>query len=129
MAMKKGQVSTEMLTVFAAVFVVLVFVLFLFSGQISTVANVKNSLDSFFIASTLGSAIDSIYLAGNGTSATLDLYQKNATLWIEGRQLNVQRGGAFYDWPLLTNSTSMQNLTFGEVKVRNSDGVVYIENA
>ncbi|VVB98062.1 Uncharacterised protein [uncultured archaeon] len=125
----KGQASTEMLVIFAGMMAVFIFLLYLFSGEITTVHETRNFMDAFTAASTLGAAINAIYLAGDGTNTTLNLQQANVTLWIDGRTLNAIAGSSFYDWPLLTNSTASSNISTGSLVIQNSNGVISIANA
>ncbi len=124
--MAKAQISIEMLVIFVAMLVVFIVIFFVFSHQIIIIINTKNSMDAFFIASTLGSAANSVFIAGNGTVVTINLMEKSANIWIADRSLFVQKENLLYDWPLLTNTTVIQSLSFNELTIRNINGVVYI---
>ncbi len=129
MGTMKAQVSTELLTVYAILLVVFISSFAVVTGQIPVIASLKNSMDAFSVASSLGSAMNSVYLAGDGANATLDLGRKNASISIEGGMLDVRVEGSFYDWQLLTNSTSASNVSTGSLIISNSNGVVSVANA
>jgi hypothetical protein len=126
----RGQASTEMLAIFAGMMAAFVFLLYLFSGEISTINSARSHMDAFGAASTLGAAINAAWLAGDGANTTLDLRQANVTLWIDDRVLNAKAGDSFADWPLLTNNTaSPASISTGGLVISNSNGVVSIADA
>lgn len=125
----KAQASVEMLSIYAALLAVFLMSFAVISGQIPTIANLKNSLEAFDTASSLGSAINSVFLSGEGTATTIDIGFENASVQIDGRMLDVRVGSAFYDWPLLTPSTNSSNISSGSVSIRNENGVISIANA
>ncbi|MEW6528861.1 MAG: hypothetical protein AB1391_03160 [Candidatus Micrarchaeota archaeon] len=124
--MAKGHVLIEMLIIFVVALIIFITMFSVFSGHVTNVTSIKNSMDAFFIASTLGSATNSVFLAGNGTFASVNLFGKNATVWIGDRSLVVEKNGAIYDWPLLTNTTVIQSFPSQEISIKNIGGVVYI---
>lgn len=124
----KAQVAVETLTVFAAVFAVLIFALGLFSGQIAVIAQTHDLLDAFTVASTIGSAINEVSLAGNNATASVSMPRVNATISIYGRDLTAKVGNSIYAWTLFTNLTDAANITAGDMLIRNSNGVVSVEN-
>ncbi len=125
----KAQVSVEMLVILSILMIVFIVGLTLFTGFRNSVDSARSTLASFQAASALGSAVNSVYLAGDGTTFTVYVEQVDGNATISGSSLLVQSGDAAYSWPLLTNSTSSPaNITLGNMRIRNSAGIVYVEN-
>lgn len=127
---KKGQITTEMLAVLAGVFVIFMLMLMVFNSQRTNIISTENSLETYRIASGIGSAINSVWLAGDGAKISITITGNNETLaWVNNRSVYVQKGNAFYSWQLFTNNTDItNNITFGELIVKNTNGVISIEN-
>lgn len=125
----KAQISTEMLAILSAVLVVFLFAVYMVSENIPIIVKVKSSMEAHRVASSIGPAINLVYLAGHGTTVQISVPGENVNATIYDRYLTVISGSSFYTWPLLTNKTNTTNVPLGEIKIKNTDGVVSIEAA
>ncbi len=123
----RGQASTEMLMVLSGVLIVFLLSISLAGGQIVNIAHAKNSMDAFMVARDLGSAMNAVFLGGDGAYADVYIGAENASASIDQRFLNVRVGSAYYDWPLLTNRTNNTEVPLGGIRVKNTYGVVSVE--
>ena len=102
----KAQVSVEMLMVYSVLVLAFVLSFSVIGGQTQSILYAKNSMSAFQMASSLGSVMDSVFIGGDGTTAIVDVGQKNAEILVQGRMLRVIVGNSPYEWSLLTNSTN-----------------------
>ncbi len=122
----RAQASAEMLMVLSAVLALFIFAFGIIGGQVETIAGLRDSLDAFRVASGLGSAINSVFLAGDGTTIIVNINADNASAQISGRYLNVRIRDAYYDWPLLTGNISATSVALGDIEIKKANGGVSI---
>ena len=136
---KKTQISAEFLIIVAAVFIIGVALLTVFSSREQQIDSVKAGIYASAQAEELSSIINSVYLAGEGASKTfflpsslrdnsnygLRIYPGARAVVINYSVNGEQR---LQSSSVLTSSiTGSLNLSSGEILVRNINGGISVE--
>lgn len=125
----KAQISYENLLMLCVMFIIFSIFLALMSDQSTGVAHMKKYMAASKAASSLGTGINAIFLAGNSTHTVIWLEESNASIWADAGFLNVMIENMFYSWPLFTNNTNISNLSIGAINITNINGLIRVENA
>jgi len=137
--MKKTQIAAEFLIVAAAVLIIGVVLLTVFSSREQQIDSVRAGIYASAQAEELSSIINSVYMAGDGASKTfflpsslrdnsnygLRIYPSSRAVVINYSVNGEQR---LHSSPVLTsNITGILNLSLGEILVRNTNGGISVE--
>lgn len=131
----KGQISTEFIIIALVLFMVFLFVVGVYGNQLTGFIYSKQGYEANRIGNKLGSAINSVYLAGDGTEEKIVLEKGiDFNVSVYSNSLKVSWGteyGNFVSKVLFTDDVTVDSaLSFGGyVTVSNSNGVITVENA
>lgn len=113
--------------VVSAVLLLFFMLYLLYAGQITNSRQADDNIVAMRVASAVQSAINYVYLAGDGT-------EYNATIRTSGMNVTIADGvvearsvsGADY-LPLLTDNVNATEIHAGSMMIRNSGGVIRID--
>lgn len=130
--MRKAQGSTPEFVVVVAGLMIVLLVMMVVYGEIGggSLAS-RRIMEGDIVARNLAYAINSVYEAGNGTSYVLhNIGNDDFTVNVAGGTVYVNTSYELLSGPLLTNRTSFSSAPMNsDVRIRNVDGVIYIEPA
>jgi uncharacterized protein (UPF0333 family) len=125
--MMKGQLSQEFFLSLSAYLIVFVIAVSLAMAQLSNFAQTRDTLAAREVADTLGLAIDNVHLAGENASYNLTYAKGSANVTVSGRYLSVEAGSSVQDFALLTDRVNATQINSSEIIIRNTGGVILIE--
>lgn len=124
----RGQVSFEMIAVVSALLMISLVVFTISAGGNTNLINVQNSIAAKRDAFSYASAINFVYLAGNG--ASYDFSTKNLrddeNISISNYAITADRGSASASIPLLDGKTNTSSPPQGRMTITNNEGEIDI---
>jgi len=128
---RKGQVTIEFIVAVSILLFIFSFSLYAFSEKNKGFTYSKESFNAKLLAQELAGKINAVFIAGDGTEATVLLKNKgDFNVSISGNSVRVFFGGEYADSKILTGNIIVTSLSLGgKVNVKNKNGGIIIENA
>ena len=123
----RAQISAEFFVAFAAVAAVVLISVLIYGAQLTNLLQSKDALSAKKTAYQLSAAINSVYLAGNGTNAIILVMPNNESITISGNNLVVQKNKEKVSISLLTDRINSSSIQSGYRKIKNNAGLIEIE--
>lgn len=122
-----GQSNVEFLIVLIAVLLLSYILIIAHGEQLLNITQSENSVEGTKTAYTLATAINYVYLAGDGSSYTFVFSVRKGTVHVYDKQVEVKTRTGVSSAPLITRNVIPTNLTAGTHTIRNVRGVISIE--
>ncbi len=122
----RAQVAAEFMVVVSVILVLFFMLYMIYSSQLVNSQQANSNIVTMRVASAVQSAIDYVYLAGDGTvyNTTIETSGTNVTIANGVVEASSVYGAAYL--PLLTDNVNATNISTGNMIVRNSGGVISI---
>ncbi len=108
--------------------VLLLFFMFylLYAGQITNSAQADSNIVAMRVASAVQSAINYVYLAGDGAQYNATIRTSGMTVTIAGGVVEARSASGAHYLPLLTDKVNATEIHAGSMMIRNSGGAILI---
>lgn len=125
----RGQNTPEFYVVLASVLIIFMIFTVIHQGQTINLYQHKDSTSAMNRAYSLASAINYVYLAGDGTSYNFTFQKfRNENVTINNGIVQCEKGESIGQAPLVTDNIVVTGeLDAGNMIIRNNNGVVEIE--
>jgi len=124
----KGQQSAEFFVVIAVIMFIFLVFLVIYQGQNVNLLQSQDSVSAMERAYSLASAINYVYLAGDGASYNFTFRKySNENVSISGRAVQCSKNYVVAQAPLLTDQVNATIVGGGEMLIKNNEGVIEIE--
>ena len=124
----RGQATEEFMVVLSALLLLFYIFYTLYIGQISTSHSAMDRLKAASIAGGIRSAINYVYLAGDGAvyNATIAFGNRPMDVLVSGGTVSVMSDVTSYSLPLLTDNMNATSISQGGIGIRNNGGAIEI---
>lgn len=122
----RAQVTGEFMIILSAMLLLFYIFYMLYIGQVTNSWQANEKLVAMRVASGIRSAINYVYLSGDGTvyNTTIRTHGYNVTIY--GGVVGVQSDFAAYYLPCLTPNINASTVNQGDVMFRNNGGLIEI---
>jgi uncharacterized protein (UPF0333 family) len=126
----KAQISSEFLVVFSMLMMVFLVMFTIFFGSNQDLARTQDSLRAQRDATALASAMNFVYLAGDGSSYDLPMgiLDDNESITVSNSSVYSVVSGSFGSAPLVSGRAIQAGNMSGSVNITNSAGVVHADS-
>lgn len=122
----KAQISAEFFIIFVCVMMLLLIFTTIYYSQTLNLFQTGSTLSAKKLAYQVASAINGVYLAGNGASYNLSIPYSNESITLSGNSVLVEGGNAKVSAPVLTNNLNATNVAHGAVTIKNNNGLIEV---
>jgi len=122
----RAQVTGEFMVILSVVFILFYIFYALYANQIVNSYQADESITSMRVASQVQSAINYVYLAGDGATFSTSFRTSGMNVTISNGVVEARSEFSEYDLPLLTNRINMTTINPGDITLRNDHGVIGI---
>jgi hypothetical protein len=122
----RAQVTGEFMVILAAMLLLFYVFYMLYFGQVINSWQANQKLVSMRIASGIRSAVNFVYLSGDGTVYNTTIRTHGYNVSISNGVVGVESDFSAYYLPMLTNNINATTVNQGEVIFRNNGGMIEI---
>jgi len=128
---QKGQITIEFVIALGVLVTLFAFAVWAHNERLIGLNYSKQGYNANLLADRLAGKINAVYLAGDGSEATVFLQDKgDFNIFFMGGSVNVGYGDSYASTKLLTESVSAENISLGGyANIKNSNGWIVVENA
>ncbi len=123
----RAQISEEFMIALSAALSLLMLGVFIYQGQLVNFYSVRDSVSASEVSYQVASALNHVYLAGDGTTYSMALVARGMNITVRGQVVTVEslNGSAFAQDRVLANDTLTFNNT-GIVTIVNNGGALAV---
>jgi hypothetical protein len=122
----KAQVTGEFIIILSVMLILFYMFYALYANQTINSYQANERIVSMRVATEVQSAINYVYLAGDGTAFNTSIRTSGINVTISNGVVEARSQFSEYDLPLLTNRINITTINPGTVVLRNNRGVIGI---
>ncbi len=126
MRLCKAQVTGEFMIVLSVMLVLFYIFYALYANQIVISYQADEKIMAMRVASSVQSAINYVFLAGDGASYNTSIRTSGMDVKIINGVVEAHSGFSSYYLPLLTNRVNVTTINAGDISIRNNLGAIEI---
>lgn len=125
----RGNISAEFLTILAALMIIFLIFTVTYSGQNLNIMHIKEMLSGRQTAYSVATAVNYVYLAGDGAQYRFNVIGKDndENITFFSHSVESRRGAEVSSAPLLNGDINVSTLDERSVVIKNNDGVIGID--
>ena len=124
--MQKAQSTVEFLLAMSFIFIFFVAFIFIYQGQLVNFEQAQEKLKAAQSAARLAEAINSVYIAGEGSAYQLFIFDQLSNLSVSGNIVTAQSQNAFAQSRIITNLSNLSFVNNQVFSIKNTGGKIVI---